>query len=49
MAKVSIPFGELIDLGVKHKLVESGYKRYNGEKIGQSKANTKRTPEMYNG
>ncbi|EII5416214.1 recombinase RecA [Vibrio alginolyticus] len=34
-------FGELIDLGVKHKLVEKSgaWYSYNGDKIGQGKAN----------
>ncbi|EGR0306823.1 MULTISPECIES: recombinase RecA [Vibrio] len=34
-------FGELIDLGVKHKLVEKAgaWYSYNGDKIGQGKAN----------
>jgi recombination protein RecA len=34
--------GELIDLGVKHKLVEKAgaWYSYNGEKIGQGKANS---------
>ncbi|EEG84284.1 hypothetical protein PROPEN_02644 [Proteus penneri ATCC 35198] len=47
-------FGELIDLGVKHKLVEKAgaWYSYNGEKIGQGKANAttylKEHPEMYN-
>ncbi len=46
-------FGELIDLGVKHKLVEKAgaWYSYNGEKIGQGKANAttylKEHPEMY--
>ena len=33
--------GELIELGVKHKLVEKSgaWYAYNGEKIGQGKAN----------
>ena len=44
--------GELIDLGVKHKLVEKAgaWYSYNGEKIGQGKANAtiylKEHPEM---
>ncbi|WP_343554694.1 recombinase RecA [Pantoea sp.] len=35
-------FGELVDLGVKHKLVEKAgaWYSYNGEKIGQGKANS---------
>ncbi|MGM7461150.1 recombinase RecA [Proteus mirabilis] len=47
-------YGELIDLGVKHKLVEKAgaWYSYNGEKIGQGKANAtnylKEHPEMYN-
>lgn len=47
-------YGELIDLGVKHKLVEKAgaWYSYNGEKIGQGKANAtnylKERPEMYN-
>ncbi|BAN98037.1 RecA protein [Plautia stali symbiont] len=34
-------FGELVDLGVKHKLVEKAgaWYSYNGDKIGQGKAN----------
>lgn len=34
-------FGELVDLGVKHKLIEKAgaWYSYNGEKIGQGKAN----------
>ena len=34
--------GELIDLGVKHKLIEKAgaWYSYNGEKIGQGKANS---------
>lgn len=34
-------FGELIDLGVKHKLVDKAgaWYSYNGDKIGQGKAN----------
>ncbi|PSV87465.1 recombinase RecA, partial [Photobacterium leiognathi] len=34
-------FGELIDLGVKHKLVEKAgaWYSYQGDKIGQGKAN----------
>lgn len=33
--------GELVDLGVKHKLIEKAgaWYSYNGEKIGQGKAN----------
>ena len=44
--------GELIDLGVKHKMVEKAgaWYSYNGEKIGQGKANAtiylKEHPEM---
>ncbi|SUC30109.1 Recombinase A [Providencia rettgeri] len=35
-------FGELIDLGVKHKLIEKAgaWYSYNGDKIGQGKANS---------
>jgi recombination protein RecA len=35
-------FGELVDLGVKHKLVEKAgaWYSYNGDKIGQGKANS---------
>lgn len=35
-------YGELIDLGVKHNLIEKSgvWYSYNGEKIGQGKANT---------
>ncbi|GGA45676.1 hypothetical protein GCM10011328_20930 [Hafnia psychrotolerans] len=34
--------GELVDLGVKHKLIEKAgaWYSYNGEKIGQGKANS---------
>jgi len=34
-------YGELVDLGVKHKLIEKAgaWYSYNGEKIGQGKAN----------
>ena len=34
-------FGELVDLGVKHKLIEKAgaWYSYNGDKIGQGKAN----------
>jgi recombination protein RecA len=34
-------YGELVDLGVKHKLVEKAgaWYSYNGDKIGQGKAN----------
>ncbi|AMG30117.1 recombinase RecA [Grimontia hollisae] len=45
-------YGELIDLGVKHKLVEKAgaWYSYNGEKIGQGKANAckflKENPEI---
>lgn len=45
-------YGELIDLGVKHKLVEKAgaWYSYNGEKIGQGKANAckflKENPEV---
>ena len=35
-------FGELVDLGVKHKLIEKAgaWYSYNGDKIGQGKANS---------
>ncbi|MCE1709091.1 recombinase RecA, partial [Enterobacter hormaechei] len=45
-------FGELVDLGVKHKMVEKAgaWYSYNGDKIGQGKANAtnylKEHPEM---
>ncbi|CZF83796.1 Protein RecA [Grimontia celer] len=45
-------YGELIDLGVKHKLVEKAgaWYSYNGDKIGQGKANAcrflKENPEI---
>ncbi|MDD1782967.1 hypothetical protein LRP49_17480 [Enterovibrio sp. ZSDZ35] len=45
-------YGELIDLGVKHKLVEKAgaWYSYNGDKIGQGKANAckflKEHPEL---
>ncbi len=34
-------YGELVDLGVKHKLIEKAgaWYSYNGEKVGQGKAN----------
>jgi recombination protein RecA len=35
-------YGELVDLGVKHKLIEKAgaWYSYNGDKIGQGKANS---------
>jgi recombination protein RecA len=35
-------YGELVDLGVKHKLIEKAgaWYSYNGEKIGQGKSNS---------
>ena len=45
-------YGELVDLGVKHKLIEKAgaWYSYNGEKIGQGKANAclflKERPEV---
>ena len=46
--------GELIDLGVKHKLVEKAgaWYSYNGDKVGQGKSNSikflKENPEISN-